>query len=154
MYIFGKFIDANIDKKILGDLFKDCDQKLDQLTDISIISIIDILDQVGKSWNEDGKWYKQAFEIIQREASFDLTMIKETLDVIPDLLSREVLLQRVKADFGNTECLDEFVSKEHFDGKYFCSPLGKVLHVCAGNVYRTMWKKDGKFPIELRGVVK
>ncbi len=137
MYIFGQLINSDLDKQILNDLFDVGDKKVAALGDISILSIIDTLDVIGQAWRQKtaSSWYEKAFTIIQDESSFTDDMIKETLDIIPELLSKDVLLQRVKADFGNTECLDQFVSKKHFDGQYFCSSLGKVLHVCAGNVF-------------------
>ena len=134
MFIFGEFkkIDNADDLK---EVFIQSKKVSQQLSETSIEHIISELDKVGKHWHSESKWYQKALTILPHELSFSSSMIKATLDLIPELLSREVLYQRLNAELGDVQLLDQLGCRPNFNGQVRYFPIGTLLHVSAGNVF-------------------
>ncbi len=136
MYIFGQSVsDVALDETTLRDIFRQADERTRVFADIPITSVIDALHELGKTWREGGDHWNEALRMSQRSLPFSVDMLKRSLAVIPDLLSRKNILDRICADFGSVDKLDRFVRSDRFFGRERAFPLGKIFHVSAGNVF-------------------
>jgi phenylacetate-CoA ligase len=134
MYLFGKEQQIHsLDD--LQQLMVIANHKSHLLVETPLGTIIDLLHQVGQQWLPGGKWYLRALKELTVELPFSESMIKATLDIVPGLLDRDELQQRIRAEFINESFLDTFHSRHDFKGKVRAFPLGTLLHVSAGNVF-------------------
>lgn len=132
MFVFGEF------EKIetIGDLkavFTQAKKVSLELSEVPIDDIINDLDSIGKAWQPAGKWYQKALALLPEELSFDPEMIRYTLDLIPNLLSKQTLYQRLNAELEDARLLDQLGVRHNFNGKVRYFPRGTLLHVSAGN---------------------
>ncbi|MCP4155779.1 MAG: hypothetical protein GY757_49090 [bacterium] len=111
------------------------EEKVALLSRQPIAKIIDTLHKIGKSWTHDSPYFKEAMEQLPKEIPFSPKMIENTLQIIPGLLERRSLTQRLDAEFGERRVLDRFLSRPHFEGKVRAFPTGVLFHVAAGNVF-------------------
>lgn len=134
MYWFGKKIERS-DRGWLEDAaWSDIFQKRMALAKIPSQTIIGFLDAFSQIWC-DPKNFEVAVEGLKLEAQFSEAEIRNTLNLLPGLLSRESLEKRIKAEFTKSEVLDSFTKLPHFSGKVRAVPQGLLLHVTAGNVF-------------------
>ncbi len=137
MYLFGELTsisDHEVNEETHGIVAR-ADEKRLAFQTIKINEVIDVLDRFSKQWVCGSPLFEDALNGLQKEISFSTETIKETLSIIPQLLSREVLTQRIEAELGSLSVLDEFTHAPHFDGRVKAFPLGTLLHVSAGNVF-------------------
>jgi len=133
MFVQGK----DKDIKTLIEFESTIESSIEQFQSVEIPSIneiIDYLSRVGELWHKDGKYYSDAKILIQSSSSFSSQMIEQTLDILPSLLCRKVLKDRIECELGSIEALDFPVSSKNLKREMF-SPVGAVLHVTAGNVF-------------------
>ncbi len=105
------------------------------LANTPIELILDVLHNLGQAWKEGMPYYKEALQKLPNEISFSKEMIEETLKIIPELLNKNTLKQRLNAELGDYKILDTFQKTSNFDGPLKAFPLGTILHVSAGNVF-------------------
>lgn len=133
MYWFGeKHSDLNLlDESIWSSLR----QKKKTLALTPTESILDTLDNFGKLWNKNSKYYEEALPHLIEDSGFSREEVEKTLSMLPMLLKKESLQKRIEAEFGKASVLDRFTKTSHFQGKVRAVPQGILLHVTAGNVF-------------------
>jgi phenylacetate-coenzyme A ligase PaaK-like adenylate-forming protein len=70
-----------------------------------------------------------------QETQWTEVELRQTLALLPQLLKRSSLEQRLRAEFGHPSILDQMTKTAHFQGETRALPLGILLHVTAGNVF-------------------
>ena len=136
MYVYAKFLpDLIIDEKTLAAMVEEGRAHLSEFSRVPIGNIVETLGRTARLWEEDSPYFRRALDALSKEISFSPQMIRETLKMIPGLLSGECLLKRVTGEFGNPDILDRFVRRKSFDGKVRAFPIGVLFHVTAGNVF-------------------
>ena len=119
----------------IEQILTEAQNKQIELASTPIDSILDVLHKLGEAWRLGTPCYMKALEELPKEIAFSKEMIEETLNIIPELLNRNNLIQRLNAELGNYKILDQFQNSAHFEGKIKAFPLGTLLHVSAGNVF-------------------
>lgn len=109
--------------------------KRKSLQALKLEQIISLLDAFGKEWKAGGKLFNQALEGLKTDLPFSEEMVRLTLGVIPELLSRDALEKRVKGEFQDLQILDKFIRAKNGVGYVRAFPVGEMLHVTAGNVF-------------------
>jgi phenylacetate-CoA ligase len=99
---------------------------------IPVFEIIDLLDRFGKSFPA---FFAEALEGLNSEGNLSAEENEETLELLPELLSRENLEKRLNAEFTKPQVLDQFVKLPHATAKTRALSRGLTLHVTAGNVF-------------------
>lgn len=135
MYIWGKFSQKSLSTEEINAVYREAQEKIKSIDEVSINEILDILDQVGKIWREDQKLRQNAQKLLENELSFSPSMIKYSLSLIPNLLNKDLLKSRLRAEITNLSQLDQFVQTSNFNGKVRAKGLGVLTHYTAGNVF-------------------
>ncbi len=130
MFVQGKWIDHEINEDIVRDILLTSSITNDH----SIFEIIDVLDLTSKLWCSGSDLYNEAVKLLEKELSFDIEMIKTTLDILPEILKKDFLIERFSLEIGSPQGMDRPILDEN-TGRVLFSPKGKVLHVTAGNVF-------------------
>lgn len=125
MFYFGQF-----DNEFREDLLI---QASTQSQDLALI--IQALSELKAIWKEDSDFFNKAFSLLKFKTDLNEKSILETLKIMPEIFDEKNLLERIKGDFSNLEVLDSFAKESSFKANVFVSPLGKLLHVSAGNVF-------------------
>ena len=135
-YQFGKWTSATeLTTEEIEAVLQQAAQQQDVLFETPIESILSVIAKVGELWKPEQKYYELALKTLPQEVSFSLPMIQKTLDIVPVLCSESVLRQRILANFGSLEVLDQMTPQEDFGGRAQAMPFGTLLHVSAGNVF-------------------
>jgi phenylacetate-coenzyme A ligase PaaK-like adenylate-forming protein len=133
MFIEGKLSNTfSIDQ--LKSIISDKKRSLFNRNEIPLPEIIELLVQLGKKWEKNGVYYNKALDKLSTEKVFSAEMLKQTLDIIPFLLNKENIEQRLFCEIGNSLGLDEPII-DHCGSRVLYVPVGLVLHVTAGNVF-------------------
>ncbi len=132
MILFGREHAGTLDATAL---FAEAKAKREALAAQPLVDIINTLDSFGRAWREDPRYTEEALAGLRADLPFSEEMVRATLAVIPEILSREALTKRVEAELGGPQILDRFVPARHGLGLVRAFPLGEVLHVTAGNVF-------------------
>lgn len=133
MYKFGKWDDSQITDQAIDKIIVTADIKLLEFNKIKLEQVLEVLGQVGLLWEKKGKYYNRALKELKNELSFSEEMIIQTLDLVSGLLDYAILKERVISELGSINVFDSInEKKEH---QYLTSPLGKILHISAGNVF-------------------
>ena len=134
MYIFGHWqkIDSLVNN--IEDISITADQLCNDFSDISINEIINVLDLLSFEWRKDSDFYLRAQSLLNDELSFSADMISVSLDIIPELLSKKSIEERLKLELNSIDQLDG-PSNITNGCRVQYLPLGKILHVTAGNVF-------------------
>jgi len=128
MYWFGKSVENDFNWQ--GDLAWDSLTKTRrEFSSIPLDKIVNLLDAFGK---QD---FTNALPDLIKESGFSEDETRKTLRLLPELLKRENLLKRVRAEFARPEVLDEFTKLPGALNKTRAVSQGIVLHVTAGNVF-------------------
>jgi phenylacetate-CoA ligase len=131
MLIFGKHSDSfNI-----TDLFEKASEMVSPFANTSIHEIIKVLHDCSILWVKDSSYYKTALAGLQKDISFSKEMIELTLDIIPDLLNENILLERIRSEIHDENILDHFIKKNSFSGSIKAFPRGVLTHITAGNIF-------------------
>jgi phenylacetate-coenzyme A ligase PaaK-like adenylate-forming protein len=96
---------------------------------IKIDLILDLLDDFSKESFDD------SLPFLIKESGFSEDETKKTLALLPEILRRENLEKRIKAELNQLEVLDQFVKLPHGSTKVKAISHGLILHVTAGNVF-------------------
>lgn len=96
--------------------------------------IVSVLSLLGNHWRKNGH-SEEIISAIENESGFFRKEVEETLAILPQLLSEESLMKRLKAEFTNIGMLDRFAKLPHQETLVKAQPLGLVLHITAGNVF-------------------
>lgn len=134
MYWLGEKLKHN-DDWMLAESWSRISALKKELALTPIDDIITALDSFGKLWTPETENFKAAVPKLIEESGFSKEEVLSTLSLLPQLLSRESLEARVRAEFTNTNVLDTFSKMPHFQGMVKAVPKGVVLHVTAGNVF-------------------
>ena len=137
MYLFGE---NNLSNKLLShedasNIIARAMSKKVEIQKTSIDDIILFLDSFSKLWKPESPLFHEALRGLQEEINFTPETIKETLSILPNLLSKSTLIQRLNSELGDVKVLDSFSKTPYFDGSVKAFPLGTLLHVSAGNVF-------------------
>lgn len=135
MFEWGQFKTTSFNKEKLTGLYKEAKKKKNIFVNTDINVIIEILHSVGMLWHEKGAFYKEAKSLLKSEITFSEEMIELSLKVIPKILNRDVLSERIRAEFENLDVLNTFIKTSRFNGEYRCIPQGVLTHYTAGNVF-------------------
>lgn len=119
----------------LPTLFEQAKTKRAGLEDLALTDIIGVLDAFGKTWHPGGELFEGALRGLKADLPFSEDMVRLTLGVIPELLSRDALEKRLRGEFEDPQMLDRFVTVKNGLGKVRAFPVGEMLHVTAGNVF-------------------
>ncbi len=103
--------------------------------DANIEDIINILDEVSNLWKEEGIFFNKACSFLEANPIFGRQQDLSALKLISVLCQKSELKKRIESELGSIDSLDKFISKDGYDGKVFHAPLGRVLHITAGNVF-------------------
>lgn len=104
-------------------------QKNSTLIDFSIDTIIEMLAALKALWQKGGVYYNRANSEVE-----DDEFLKDELEILAELLTEKNLLARVNAELESRLALDKFVGKDEASYKFYYAPLGRVLHITAGNM--------------------
>ncbi len=138
IYVFGEIlkIDSTINKEDIKKMIIDGKENFLKIQSYSVDQIIDVLSDVGKSWEDpEYKYRKNALEKLPDLIGFSSAMIEEGIKTMTGLLKRKSLEIRLDCDLGNKEYLDSWIYNDVFDGHIMAQPLGIVAHISAGNVF-------------------
>lgn len=127
MYWFGKNIEQGFNWQDQA-LWQLSDKKR-KLANTKIDEIINLLDAFGKTS------FAEAIPELVQESGFSQEETIKTLAILPELLKKENLEKRIKAEFTRPEVLDQFIKLPHATNKTRAVPQGILLHVTAGNVF-------------------
>lgn len=133
MFVQGKWIDVTSTDEF-NDIIDSSKNTFFKEAPLSMIEILEFLSKVGELWIKGGSYYKEAKDLISKKSSFSFEMIEETLDILPSLLEKRSLTERIECELGSVEALDNPISSRNLKREYL-SPVGAVLHVTAGNVF-------------------
>ena len=116
-------------------LLRDARDRVPMMAQTSLDEIVEVLDRLGRCWEPGGENWRRAREIGRDHVPFSLTMLEQSLSVIPRLLKARHLRARLRADLDDPCSLDQFVAARWHGGRSRAFPLGVLLHVSAGNVF-------------------
>lgn len=102
-------------------------------TDLS--EIIDLLDRFAEHWKPGSPAFSSAIPTLVEQSGFSRAEVEKTLSILPQLLCREALDSRIKAEFNNHQVLDKFVKLPYAQSLVRAIPRGLTLHVTAGNIF-------------------
>jgi phenylacetate-CoA ligase len=134
MILFGKW-QSDISSDQLLELYAQAQLKTIEFNSITINEIIETLHKVGQLWHTGSDYYNKALNQMAVEVSFHPDMNKLTMDIIPQLLDKDVLKQRISSELGSLDILDRYVQTNEFKGKVRAFSRGVLTHISAGNVF-------------------
>ncbi len=128
MYWFGETIGVDGSWRE-DDRWKGIPARKRALAATSLERILELLDAFSR------ESFSEALPEIIRDSGFAAADAEATLGLLPNLLCRESLEKRLRAEFTNIRVLDTFTKIPHGSFKVRAVPLGVLLHVTAGNVF-------------------
>lgn len=135
IYVFSKDFDK-IDDKLFEYIERNLDNLKKKIYAKKVSDIINILDEIGKVFaDENSPYYKEALDDLNKNIKFSSKMIKETLAVVPQILSKKSLEKRLSLELVYPYAVDEIIDRYNYDGYIRAYPRGVVLHIGAGNVF-------------------
>lgn len=96
----------------------------------------EVLHRVGRLWADpSGPYRRKAQALMPRVTGFSPATVRATLELIPLILERRALRERLRAELGREDALDVWRHDPEGGGTLKAFPLGAVLHVAAGNIF-------------------
>lgn len=136
MFVFGKEIEfKKLSLTEIDSILVEAKQQANQSIAPNINETLKILGRIGKLWNQDGEYYKEALRLLNCANNFSPEMNEQSLGIIPELFKKENLLARVRAELTDESLLDGFGSVKNYQGRVKYSSVGIVLHITAGNIF-------------------
>lgn len=135
MYWFGKTLDHSDTPWESDSIWKSLSTKKREFTATSVDSILTVLDSFSDSWKEGSPLFLKALDKLKQESGFSSDEVRKTLCLLPEILKKESLEKRIRAEFHPAAILDGFSKTPGFSGRMRAMPLGVLLHVTAGNVF-------------------
>jgi len=103
---------------------------------LSSENVINILAETGRLFaNPKSKWRREALRLLRADSSFSEGTIKDTLDILPQLLDAGELRRRMDLELFLPYITDACVMRPGYNGFITSCPKGVALHVGAGNVF-------------------
>lgn len=137
-FVFGRWIDhaGPLDPLAAEELIAAARAEVPRAAAVPLDRILDVLDATGRAWADpQGPWQREARDALASILPFSPPMIDQTLAMLPWVLSRDALRERITAELGDPELLDAWVADPAFGGSSLLRPRGTLLHVSAGNVF-------------------
>ncbi len=106
-----------------------------KLVEANIEDILDLLEEVSKLWKEGGTFFNKANDFLEKNPIFGKKQDLAALKLISFLCQKSELKKRIESELGTTKSLDEFVIMDSYEGKVFYAPVGRILHITAGNIF-------------------
>lgn len=97
--------------------------------------IISTLVKAGKLFEKGGKYRRAALAHLKEHITFSEPVIDKSLDVIPELLNKQAMTQRMSMELFLPYALETTIERRGYSGLIRAMPKGVVLHVGAGNVF-------------------
>ncbi|NLI80001.1 MAG: AMP-binding protein [Candidatus Riflebacteria bacterium] len=98
--------------------------------------ILEVLHRVGRRWADPAYPLRQkAQEDLPGQIGFSPEMVREGLDVVAALCSREGLERRLTGELGGKRFLAGWQERPGLDHDLRAVPRGVVVHLAAGNVF-------------------
>ncbi|MCX7905764.1 MAG: hypothetical protein N2446_03590, partial [Elusimicrobiales bacterium] len=134
-YVFSKRFNS-IDDSVFKYIEKNIFNLKQKMYSKNISEIVEILDKVGKVFSDKNSiYYKLALKDLMENIKFSKQMIKETLEIVPQILSKSSLQKRLSLELMYPKSLDSLIDRYNYDGYLKVYPKGVVFHVGAGNVF-------------------
>lgn len=134
-YVFGRYF-REINEEMFIYMRKNISSIKERLYSQKLDDIISVLERVGKIFlDENSYYYKIAYNDLIKNIKFSKPMIKQTLAIVPNILSRKVLEKRLSMELFYPYALDNILDRYNYDGYIRAYPYGVVFHVGAGNVF-------------------
>jgi len=106
---------------------------IDSIGELSVREIISFLCEAGRLWrNREYRWRTLASEIASVTTGYSKQMIDLSYDMLSEVLNEDFLLRLLEVEMRDIEFLDRWVKLGEAD--VHAVPLGRILHVLAGNV--------------------
>ena len=136
-YLFGDAVNKKgWTAQELEDLGCQAQARASVLKNVSKDYILDVLTDTGKIFKDkNSKFRKLALEHLRDAVSFSEPVIIETLNIIPEILSKRELSKRMNLELFLPYALETAVERRGYDGLIKAVPRGVALHVGAGNVF-------------------
>lgn len=97
---------------------------------------LELLHETGRLWADRRSPYRRrALAALKRAGIFSRETNEATLDLLPGLLNKDSLAQRLRAELGRADALDAWRIEPGGGYALRAFPLGSVLTVAAGNVF-------------------
>lgn len=134
-YVFGKYF-----KKIDEDMFDYMRRTIplvkERIYSRKLDEIICVLEKVGELFSDKNSYYyKLSLNDLIDNVKFSKQMIEETLNIVPQILSRQSIEKRLEMELFISNSLDEIVERKNYNGYIKAYPYGVIFHVGAGNVF-------------------
>ncbi len=130
MYIFGE----QHSQLNLEQLFDQASIKEREFLDVSIDQILMIFGKLHKLWSSDETYCNRGRTLLAEDYLMSPEDIEISLNIFLSLIDPVSLSERFCADFERTDCFERSVQKSS-ELSVLYKPLGKVLHVTAGNIF-------------------
>lgn len=136
-FLFGRFVeDGALDGSAAEELAAHARREVERAAATPLDRILDVLEATGRAWaDRDAPHVREARERLAALIPFSPPMIEHTLALLPELLTRQALLERIRAELGDPDQLDGWTHDAAFGGSSCFRPRGTLLHVSAGNVF-------------------
>jgi phenylacetate-CoA ligase len=136
-FLFGRFVeDGPLDACAAEELAAHARREVDRAAATPLDRILDVLEAAGRLWSDrEAPFVREARERLGKLIPFSPPMIDHTLALLPHLLTRDAMLDRIRAELGDPDQLDGWTLDGAFGGSTSLRPRGALLHVSAGNVF-------------------
>ena len=137
-FIFGRWVpDAGpLDAAAAEELVAHARAQTPRAAATPLERVLEVLEATGRAWADPASpRVREARERLQSLIPFSPPMIDHTLSLLPGLLTRDAILERIRAEMGDPERLDGWSPDPAFPGSSTWLPRGTLLHVSAGNVF-------------------
>ncbi|MDD2715170.1 MAG: acyl-CoA reductase [Candidatus Wallbacteria bacterium] len=118
----------------MPELIKNLRQRQKLLAGLSLEKIAGVLEKLSAHFAKKSV-RKELLKKLPGITGFSVEMCEAGLQVLSEILSREMILARVNGEFGNLRLLDEFVRTGATGLLQKARPLGVILHIAPGNVF-------------------
>ncbi|PIU19248.1 MAG: hypothetical protein COT18_08450 [Elusimicrobia bacterium CG08_land_8_20_14_0_20_59_10] len=135
-YLFGKTLDkTSWTPAGIEEVGRQAQDARGLMRGVSRDYIAETLAAAGKLFAPGGKYRKAALEHLKEHITFSEPVIDKSLDIIPEILDRHMLIKRMNMELFLPYALEASVERRGYSGLLRAMPKGVVLHVGAGNVF-------------------
>ena len=136
-YLFGEVRNKKSwNAEELEDLGRKAKSRAAILKNVPREYILNVLAETGKIFKDKNSAFRKlALEHLRGAVSFSEPVIVETLDIIPEILSKKELSKRMNLELFLPYALETAVERRGYDGLIRAVPRGVALHIGAGNVF-------------------
>lgn len=136
-FVWGRFQDLPpLTAASAGRLCAQAEARRERAADRHHWKTIDVLHRTGRLWADPRSPFRRRAQALMPEVSgFSPETVRRTLEILPQLLDRDVLRKRLSSELGRPDALDAWSLEPESASALKAFPLGTVLHVAAGNVF-------------------